>query len=947
METAEVLETPQIDRIPILKERALRGIDEVCIDRARLITEGYKNAAADPIIVRRAKALANVLNNMTVRIFDQELIVGDQTVSHQAGHNYPEFGRWGSVASETQKVPTQDKEQHQNLSLLPKAAANASSVLPGHSIHQIKHLNDGLYNNQHSWISNGEPSWAEIDLGDIHTVSKVGFGSEHSQHHNDRAATKFDILVSTDYHEDSAHDSWQKVYEYQGSPVQKTTEFSFEPVDARWVRIHIYETAGGNVRIDEIEIYGDLMAEESSTEVLEESQKEKSLNDDVAEIAEFWEANPRLRATGSLFGHTVPGFEKIMKLGFDGIRAEAQAKLENLDDTNAEELSKEPFWQAMTIICEAAGNFGKRYAQLARDMAQGEDNPLAPTTPCPPLVRGIKGEYSRRKSELLQIADVCEQVPHSPARTFHEALQVLWFGHMMIELEDPPNAHSIGRIDQMLYPYYKRDMEEGILTREQALELMKCFGLKIWKSYDVQDTMLGGMKSDGTDGANDVSLLYLDAVEELDLHLQISARYHNNTDKAFWHRVAEVNSKCRGLPQMFSDETIIPALVKKGIPLEEARDYAIIGCIEVTIPGRCDPRVVNHYTNLAKCLELALNDGVCMLSGQQVGVKTGDPATFGKPKASVASCTSYEDVLEAYKAQVAYDVRAAVPRMHKAELEQRERFPMPILSVLTDDCIEKGIDITAGGARYNSTGVCGYGMANVGDSLAVIKKLVFEEDRLNLMDIIEGMRTNFEGNESLRQMLLNEAPKYGNDDDYVDSIVVELCRHFCEELEQYRNPRGGKYHAHLFSFVAAVGGGAGTAALPDGRLAREPVANSLAPQQGRDKEGITAMLKSAGKIDQTLAAAGTSLIFDLHPSILSGDNGDGVDKLESLLTTYLSIGGGHVECNIVDEKILRAAQKEPEKYQNISVRVAGYSAYFVNLAPDMQEHIIQKTKNRM
>ncbi|MBM3240372.1 hypothetical protein FJZ31_29165 [Candidatus Poribacteria bacterium] len=970
METAEVLATPQIDRIPILKERALRGIHEVCIDRARLITEGYKNAAADPIIVRRAKALANVLNNMTVRIFDQELIVGDQTVSHQAGHNYPEFGHWGRAAAKPQRVPTQDKAQHQNLALLPKAVAQASSVLPGHSIHQVKHLNDGFYNNQYSWISNGEPSWAEIDLGDVYTVSKVVFGSEHGQHYNDRAATKFDILVSTDYHEDSAHNSWQKVYEHRGSPVQKTTEFSFAPVDARWVRIHLWETAGGNARIDEIEIYGDVIAEESQTEVLEEPKKEKSLNDEVAEIAEFWEQNPRLRATGSLFGHTVPGFEKIMKIGFDGIRAEAQAKLDNLDNTNAGELAKEPFWRAMTIICEAAGNFGKRYAQLARDMAEVE-----------------KDLY--RKRELLQIADVCEQVPHSPARTFHEALQVLWFGHLMIELEDPPNAHSIGRIDQMLYPYYKRDIEAGILTSEQALELLKCFALKIWKSYDVQDTMLGGMKPDGTDAVNDVSFLYLQAVEELDLHLQISARYHKNTDKAFWYRVAEVNSKRRGLPQMFSDEVIIPALVKKGIPLEEARDYAIIGCIEITIPGRCDPRVVNHYTNLARCLELALNDGVCMLSGQQVGVKTGAPATF----------TSYEDVWEAYKAQVAYDVRKAVPHMHRAELEQRERFPMPILSALTDDCIAKGIDITAGGARYNSTGVCGYGMANVGDSLAAIKKLVFEdktarrqdgktakgqvqfrvpsapfskggEERLSLMDIVEAMRTNFDGKEQLRQMLLNEAPKYGNDDDYVDSIVVEVCRHFCEELEQYRNPRGGKYHAHLFSFVAAVGGGAGTAALPDGRLAREPVANSLAPQQGRDKKGITALLKSASKIDQTLAAAGTSLIFDLHPSILSGGkaqlptsvaefaqnvaefakirgDGDGVGKLDSLLSTYLSIGGGHVECNIVDEKILRAAQKEPEKYQNLSVRVAGYSAYFVNLAPDMQEHIIQKTKNRM
>ncbi|MGB9597140.1 MAG: pyruvate formate lyase family protein, partial [Candidatus Poribacteria bacterium] len=634
----------------------------------------------------------------------------------------------------------------------------------------------------------------------------------------------------------------------------------------------------------------------------------------MAEVRAFWQENPRLMAVGSLFGHTVPGYQKLVEKGFSGILADVQRKLDNLDDTNPDELSKEPFWCAMKIICESAGNFGKRYAQKAREMAESELS-------------------SRRKAELLKIAEVCDQVPLKPARTFYEALQSIWFGHLMIQLEDPPNAHSIGRIDQILYPYYKKDIESGILTESEARELLECFALKIWKSYDVQDTMLGGQKSDGSDAVNDVSFLYLDVVEKLDLHLQLSVRYHKNINKDFWRRVAEVNSKRRGIPQIFNDDVIIPALVKKGIPLESARDYAIIGCIEVTIPGKCDPRVVDHYTNLAKCLEYALNDGVCMLSGHQNGLKTGNPSTF----------TSYEDVWEAYKAQVAYDIRKAVPRMHKAELEQRERFPMPILSALTDDCIEKGIDITAGGARYNSTGVCGYGMANVGDSLAVIKKLVFDEKRLSLMDIISAIRDNFEGKEALRQMLLNEAPKYGNDDDFVDSIVVEVCRHFCKELEKYQNPRCGKYHAHLFSFVAAVGGGANTGALPDGRKAREPVANSLAPQQGRDKRGITAMLKSISKIDQTLAAAGTSLIFDIHPSAISGENG--IDKLAMLLKTYLDLGGGHVECNIVDEKILRLAQKEPEKYGNISVRVAGYSAYFVSLDPAMQEHIIQKTKN--
>jgi pyruvate formate-lyase/glycerol dehydratase family glycyl radical enzyme len=903
-----VEEMKKVDRISFLKERLPSGTRETCVDRAILITEGYKNAVADPIIVRRAKALANVLNKMTVRIFDEELIVGDQSVSQQAGHNYPEFGLWGSFGATPQRVPRQDKTRHRNLALLPDAVANASSVLHDHSIHQIKHLNDGLYNNQNSWISNGEPSWVEIDIGDVYTVSKVVFGSEHAQNYSDRSATEFDILVSTDYQ------SWENVYEYKGEPIQATTPFSFSPMEARWVRINVKKSVGGNVRIDEIEIYGDLIADDTEEET--EFIKKTSIEEQMTEVAKFWQENPRLRAVGSLFGHTVPGFQKLIDKGFSSIKAEAQSKIDNLDLTNADELAKEPFWRAMIILCESAGNLGKRYSQKAKEMAEIEIDP-------------------DRRYELEKIAEACEQVPYGPARNFYEALQSLWFGHLLSELEDPPNAHSIGRIDQILYPLYEKDVESGMLTREEAFELLQCFALKIWKSYDVQDTMLGGQTPDGKDAVNDVSFLYLEAVESLDLHLQISVRYHKNIDKMFWRQVAEVNSRRRGLPQMFSDEAIIPALVKKGIPIEEARDYAIIGCIEVTVPGKCDPRVVDHYTNMAKCLEYALNDGVCMMTGRQSGAKTGDPANF----------KSYEDVWEAYRTQIAFDVRNAVPRMHRSEIEQRERFPMLILSALTDDCIEKGTDITAGGARYNSTGICGYGMANVGDSLAVIKKLVFEEKRLSLMDIVETIRKNFEDKESLRQMLLNDVPKYGNDEDYVDNIVVEVCRHFCNELEQYRNPRGGKYHAHLFSFVTAVYNGAVTGALPDGRKAGEPLANSLAPQQGRDRNGITAMLKSISKIDQTLAAAGTSLIFDIHPSAISGESG--VEKLAQLTKTYFDLGGGHVECNIVDEKILRIAQKEPEKYRHLSVRVAGYSAYFINLDSAMQEHIIQKTKNSL
>jgi len=485
-----IKETQKMDRICFLKERIPSGTRETCIDRAVFITEGYREAAGDPIIIRRAKALANVLNKMTVQIFDEELVVGDQSVSQQAGHNYPDFGMWGGF-SKPQRVPNGDKAGHRNLALLPDAVANASSVLPGNSKHEIEHLNDGLYNNQNSWISNGEPSWAEIDLGDAYTVSKVVFGSEHAGQYNDRAATEFRILASNDY------ESWECVYEYFGEPVLGTKSFEFEAIKARWVRINIDKSSSGNVRIDEIEIYGDLMADET------EELDEKDLRaDQMAEIAKFWQENPRLRATGSLFGHTVPGFQMLIDKGFDGIAAEARAKLENMDQTDPKQIEKEPFWKAMVIVCEAAGLFGKRYAQRAREMAEFEDDP-------------------RRKAELERIAEVCEQVPYSPARNFYEALQALWFGHLLMELEDPPNAHSIGRIDQMLYPYYRQDMENGEITREEALELLQCFALKIWKSYDVQDTMLGGQKSDGSDAVNDISFLYLEAVENLDLHLQI------------------------------------------------------------------------------------------------------------------------------------------------------------------------------------------------------------------------------------------------------------------------------------------------------------------------------------------------------------------------------------------------------------------------------------------
>lgn len=628
--------------------------------------------------------------------------------------------------------------------------------------------------------------------------------------------------------------------------------------------------------------------------------------EEAAVVAAYWAEHPDTWAKGTLYGHTVPGFEKVLELGFDGIAA--QAELSAFGGNPGQRNVR----LAIARVCRAAADFGRRHSELARELSSGEADTV-------------------RKGELDAIAACCAQVPALPARDFAEALQSVFFAHMLTQFEDPPNAQSLGRLDQYLQPFYRADIASGCLTEGEARELLACFWVKMWLPYDVQNGMLGGFRPDGSDGTNDLSYLILDTLEDVGLIRQTSVRWHSAAPAGFLKRACEVASTSGlDVPQFFNDDVIVPSLVQRGVPIEEARDYSVIGCIEVTVGGRADPRVVAHYSNLAKCLELALNDGACMLTGQQLGPHT----------AELAALRTYDDVWQAYCAQVEHELALVAERLRQTEADQVASYPLPALSALTDDCIERGIDITAGGARYNSTGICCAGIANVADSLAALRAVVFDRHEATLEDVVEAIRRDFEGCEDLQRKLL-DAPKYGNDIDAVDMIGRDVVDHFCRSVEQYRDARGGDFRAHLLSFTLCVHFGQNTAASADGRRRGEPLANSMAAQQGMAVSGPTALLRSAAKLEPRKAAAGTSLMLDVHPSTFAGR--DMAEALAALVEGYFRLGGGHVQFNIANAETLRDAQREPDKHRGLIVRVSGYSAYFVALDRPMQEHIIART----
>lgn len=624
-------------------------------------------------------------------------------------------------------------------------------------------------------------------------------------------------------------------------------------------------------------------------------------------------------------GHVALNYKKVLEMGFRGIKREIDDALSKLNIASPDYLPRYEFLHAASIVCDAIIGFAERYAKLARELAAREADPT-------------------RKQELLQIGEVCARVPANPARTFHEALQSLWFAHLIPWIED--NGYSItpGRIDQYLYPYYKADRERGA-PKEELQELLECLWIKFSEVLRVDDkavaeissgyplgqnVALGGLLPDGTDGTNELSFMCLEAQAHIRLlQPNLTVRLHAGTPDDFLKAAVQVISLGNGMPQLLNDEIIIPSLVRRGIPVEEARDYIPVGCDEITVEGtwgRCN----GGYLSFAKVLELTLNNGRCLLTGEKLGLETGD--RFG----------TFAELMAAYHRQLEHAVGIQAAAANITDQIHAELAPCPTVSLLVSGCIEKGRDVTGGGARYNFTGPVGVGSGTVGDSLAAIKKLVYEEGAVSLDDIIQAIRQNFIGHEPLRQMLINRAPKFGCDVDYVDDLVIEITDSFFDQVEKHTNPRGGAFIPALYSVTAQAGLGRLSAATPDGRRERTPLSDGISPSNGMDLAGPTAALKSVCKVDLVRATNGVIFNLRFSPSVLSEE--DGLDKIAQFLRTFVDLGGFHIQFNIISTETLKEAQQNPEAHRGLVVRVAGYSAFFVELCKEVQDSIIARTE---
>jgi len=631
--------------------------------------------------------------------------------------------------------------------------------------------------------------------------------------------------------------------------------------------------------------------------------------------------------------HTAPDFEKILGVGVQRLIEEAKARIRDMDSSSAgdpEELRKRPFYQAVQVACEGVIEFAQRYRQEALRLAGLETDPA-------------------RKSALMEIAEVCERVPAQPASSFREALQSLWFLEVALHQENYEQALCPGRLDQYLYPYYQRDLERGVLTEEEAIELLGCFFIKMsefvplfgesiaifFSGFPTNPAIsIGGMTQDGLDATNRLTYLILETRDLLKTREpNIHARVHKESPDEYLSMVCEVLKGGGGMPALVNDDVIIPTLTGKGIKEEDARDYVVIGCVELSVPRKTFGSTDAALMSLPICLEMALNDGYSPVMLEEVGVKSGDPRQF----------RSMDDVLSAYRRQVAYLVEQMVIGLNALGIAHRELYPSPLLSATIEGCLKKGIDVTAGGAVYNFTGVQGVGMADVADSLAAIDQLVFREKQTTMDELLQALEDDFEGHERLHQLILNRVPKYGNDEDLPDTYAREVAEIFCQEVARHRNPRGGVYLPGFLSMTNHQAFGKLVGALPSGRKAFETFANGISPSNGWDSKGPTAALKSAAKLDYLLATNGVAYNLKFNPGYLQG--AEGTANLSSLIRAYFALGGMHLQVNVVDRQTLLDAQKNPQKYPGLMVRVAGYSAYFADLTREVQDEIISRTEH--
>ena len=629
-------------------------------------------------------------------------------------------------------------------------------------------------------------------------------------------------------------------------------------------------------------------------------------------------------------GHTVLD-DKIYRKGLRDFMADIKRSIAKLDFFNdSEALKKREELKAMRIVAKALVRFAQRHAEKAAELAEAETDP-------------------QRKAELQEIAAICRHVPENAPRTFHEALQYYWFVHLGVITElNTWDSFNPGRLDQHFYPFYRRDIENDILTKEHALELLQAFwvkfnnqpappkvGVTAQESNTYTDFCLinlGGVKADGSDAVNELSYMILDVIEEMRLlqpgsMVQISRKNPNR----FLKRALKIIKTGFGQPSVFNTDEIIQELLRQGKSIVDARDGGASGCVETGAFGK-ESYILTGYFNLAKILELTLNNGFDPRSCQQIGLKTGNPADF----------SAFDPLMSAYRKQLVHFIDIKIRGNRIIERLWAEYLPAPFMSILIDDCIANGRDYNDGGARYNTSYIQGVGIGSITDSLAAIKYHVFDHKTISMSAMLKAIQRNFDDDAELREKLLYETPKYGNDDDYADDILREVFEIFFSAVDGRPNSKGGHFHINLLPTTSHVYFGSVTGATPDGRRAGEPLSEGISPVQGADRKGPTAVLKSAAKIDH-VRTGGTLLNQKFTPQMLADE--DGIDKLAHLIRTYFKLDGHHIQFNVVDAETLREAQQYPEKHRDLIVRVAGYSDYFVDLGADLQNEIIRRTEH--
>ena len=620
-------------------------------------------------------------------------------------------------------------------------------------------------------------------------------------------------------------------------------------------------------------------------------------------------------------GHICPDCGAWLKLGPSGLLAQAR------QGEAQSEGEKQLFYRAVAITLEGAIAFMRRYADLARSMAQ---------------------TCADAAENLRTVAENCENLAERPAQSFHEALQSLWFLFVILQMESNASSFSPGRLDRILWPWYEADVKAGRLDADAALELIECLWLKFNQIVYMRNAhsakyfagfpigfnvALGGVDDEGRDFSNALSFLMLQAQKDLGLpQPNLSVRLHEGIGDALLKEAIRVVAKGSGMPQFFNDRAVIPALEALGVNEKDARNYAIVGCVELTTQGNNLGWSDAAMFNMNKVLELTLNGGRCLLTGRQLAPDYGDLTTY----------ETFEDLEAAFQHHLDDFMDRMMAACEVVERAHQELLPSPFLSSVIRDCMERGLDVTAGGAHYNFSGIQMIQVANLADSLEAVKKLVYDEKRISRQELLDALRADFVGYDRLRAMLLNRAPKYGNDVDAVDSLGVKWAEYFKRRLGTFTNYRGGPCHTGMYTVSAHVPMGENVGASPDGRKARQPLADGgMSPVYGRDVEGPTAVLKSVSKLDKTLTSNGGLLNMKFLPAFFATESG--IDKFACFLRTLVDLEIPHIQFNVVRREDLIEAQQNPEKYQSLTVRVAGYTAYFVELARELQNEIIART----